>query len=78
MYIPLRLIRREILFVVDVAINWATNRNWQTKVLDTRKVTQLTLLRQESVIDQAMFQGGARAAFWFFTYRLMVSTDRIK
>ena len=30
-------------------VNWATNRNWQTKVLGGRKVTQLNLLRQESV-----------------------------
>ena len=35
--------------VVDVYLNWATNRNWQTKVLDTRTVTQLNLPRQESV-----------------------------
>ena len=35
-------------FVVDVSMNWATNRNWQIKVLDTWKVTQLNLPRQES------------------------------
>ena len=22
---------------VDVCVNWSTNRNWQTKLLDTRK-----------------------------------------
>ena len=32
----------ETLFVVDVSIDWATDRNWQTKVLDIWKVTQLT------------------------------------
>ena len=36
-------------FVVDVSINWATNRNWLTKVLDTWEVTQLNLPRQENV-----------------------------
>ena len=35
-------------YVVDVSINWATDRNCQTKLLDTWKVTQLDLL-QESV-----------------------------
>ena len=30
-------------------MNWETNRNWQIKLLDTRKVTQLNLLGQESV-----------------------------
>ena len=29
--------------------NWATNRNWQTKLLDRRKVTQLNLLCRERV-----------------------------
>ena len=48
MFIPLRPIQRETLFVV-VCINWATRRNWQTKLLHSRKVTQLSLLRQESV-----------------------------
>ena len=38
----------ETLFVA-ACVNWATNRNWQTKLLDTRKVTLLNLLRQESV-----------------------------
>ena len=28
------------LFVVDVSVKWPSNRNWQTKVLDSRKVTQ--------------------------------------
>ena len=37
------------LFVVDVSIYWPRNRNWQTKVLDSRKVTQRSLLRQKSV-----------------------------
>ena len=40
---------RETLFVVDVSIDWVTNRNWHTKVLDTWKVIQLDLLRQKSV-----------------------------
>ena len=31
------------------SINWPSNRNWQTKVLDSWKVTQLLLLRKESV-----------------------------
>ena len=31
--------QRKTLFVVGVSINWVTKRNWQTKVLDTWKVT---------------------------------------
>ena len=41
--------QRKTLCVVDVSRNWATTRHWQTKVLDTWKVTQLNLLRQKSV-----------------------------
>ena len=41
MYIHLRPIPRKTLFVVDVCINWAINRDRQTKVLDTWEVTQL-------------------------------------
>ena len=37
----------------EVCINWATDRNWQTKLLCTRKVTQLNLLCQKSVIVQS-------------------------
>ena len=37
------------LFVVDVSINWLTNRNWQTKVPDSWKVTQMILLRRRNV-----------------------------
>ena len=33
-----------------VCINWATNRNWQTKMLDTRQITKLMLVRQESIM----------------------------
>ena len=40
--------QREAFFVV-VCIHWTTNRNWQSKLLDGRKVTQLILLCQESV-----------------------------
>ena len=39
------------LLVVDVSVNWATDRHWQTKVLDTGKVTRLDLLRQDSDDD---------------------------
>ena len=48
MYIHWGLYQREQLFFFDIPINWATNRDWQTKVLDTGKVTLLNLLRQES------------------------------
>ena len=41
--------QRKTLSVIDVSINWAANRNWQTKVLDTWKVAQLNLPDQESV-----------------------------
>ena len=37
------------LFVVDVSINWPSKRNWQTKVLDSGKATQLNLLCQKNV-----------------------------
>ena len=41
--------QRMTLFVVDVSVNWATIRYWQNKILDTWKVTQPNLPRQESV-----------------------------
>ena len=41
MGISLKPIPKETLFVVDVPINWASNRKCQTKVLDTGKVTHL-------------------------------------
>ena len=31
--------QRKMLFAVDVCVNLATNKNWQTKLLDGRKVT---------------------------------------
>ena len=37
------------LFIVDVSINWPSNRNWQIKLLDSWKATELDLLRQKSV-----------------------------
>ena len=43
--------QRKTLFVIDVSINWTTVRRWQTKLLDTWKVTQIHLLRQK-VADQ--------------------------
>ena len=45
MYIPFRPIPKED---VDFSINWTTNRNWQTRLLVRRKVTQLNILRQKS------------------------------
>ena len=33
-------------FVVDVSINWATGKKWQTEVLDAWKVTHLNILCQ--------------------------------
>ena len=41
--------QRKTVFVVDVFANWVTNRKWQTTLLDTWKVPQLNLPRQESV-----------------------------
>ena len=38
------------LFGVDVSVNWLSHRDWQTKVLDSWKATQLTLLRQKVLI----------------------------
>ena len=37
------------LFVTDVFISWPMNRHWQTKVLDSWKVTQLNLQRQKCI-----------------------------
>ena len=37
------------LFVVDGSIDWPGNRNWQTKVLDPLKATQLNVLRHKGV-----------------------------
>ena len=48
MHIPFRRYQKKTLFVVDISITWATNRNWQAKVLDTWKVTQLNLPHQDS------------------------------
>ena len=28
-------------FVVDVSVDWATGGRWQTKLVDTEKVTQI-------------------------------------
>ena len=50
---PFEIDTKRRLFAVDVCINWATKRNWQSKVLDTWKVTQLNLPRQENVNFQA-------------------------
>ena len=36
-------------------MNWATTRNGQAKVVDTGEVTQLNLLRQESVYVSVPF-----------------------
>ena len=48
MYMPVRPIPKgDIIFVV--CANWIINRNWHTKVLDTRKVLQLKLLRREII-----------------------------
>ena len=47
MHIPLRPIPEED--SLRFSINWATNKNWQTNLLDRRKVFQLNILRQESV-----------------------------
>ena len=43
--------QRKTVFVVDVSVNWATNRNWQTKVLGAWKASQLNLLNLKSVKD---------------------------
>ena len=49
MHIPLIPIQRKTLFATEFCINWATNKMWQTKLLDRRKVTQLSMLHQKSV-----------------------------
>ena len=47
MCIPSNRYQRQTLFVVGVSVNWATVRRWQTKLLETWKVSQIQL--QESV-----------------------------
>ena len=49
MYIPLRPDTKGRPSVIDVSVNWLSNRNWQTEVLDSWKVTQLNSLRQRRV-----------------------------
>ena len=49
MHITLRSMLMKTLFVIDVSINWAIERNWQTKILDSWKVSQLNVLTQERV-----------------------------
>ena len=44
MYMPLRQTPKTLFVVVNV--NLATNRNWQTKLLDAKKVTHLNLLQE--------------------------------
>ena len=41
--------QRKTLFVVDVSVDWATGRRWQTKLLDRCKVSQIHGLPQERV-----------------------------
>ena len=43
------LSQRKTLFVVDVSVNQTAGRGQQTKLLDAGKVTQIHLLRQESI-----------------------------
>ena len=73
MHIPLRPLSKEgclrqqkTLFVVDVSIIWATGIKWQTKVLDTWKVTHLNLLRQERVKSRFKPSVGAFASLTDF------------
>ena len=40
---PFETDTRGRLVVVDVFINWPSNRNWRTKGIDSRKATQLNL-----------------------------------
>ena len=49
MHTTLRPMPKMTVFVVDVSIDWTVGRNWQTKVLASGKVPQLTLPRQKSV-----------------------------
>ena len=44
-YIPLKPIPKNTFFVADVSINWATDRMWQTKLLDTWTVNKINKLR---------------------------------
>ena len=46
---PFKPETKQRLFVVDVSIDWATGRRWQTNLVETQKVTQIHLLRRESV-----------------------------
>ena len=49
MHIPLKPTPKEDIFVDDVSIDWVTYGRWQTKLLDTGKVTRIHLPSQESV-----------------------------
>ena len=41
MCIPWTSYQRKTLFLVDISVDWAAGRRWQTKLLDTWKVTQI-------------------------------------
>ena len=45
--------------------DWVTHRHWQTRLLDTRGVTRLNLLRQESVKQETVDSLNVNCGFWF-------------
>ena len=49
--------KMKALFVVGVSTNWANDRKWQTKLLETWNKIQLSLLQQES-------DKGLRSTLW--------------
>ena len=63
---PFETVTKGRLFVVDVSINWPSNRKWQTKVPDLWKSSQLNSLRHKSVKTNSEGFGGTHddADFW--------------
>ena len=63
--------QRKTLFVVDVSIDWATGRRWQTKLVDICKVTQIHWLCQESVTaKQAFLRTSIRFCFSAYAHNI--------
>ena len=62
------------LFVVDVSINWPSDRNWQTKILDSWEAAQLNLLRQKSV-DGTVMVSVLHAGRWETALSTVSDTD---
>ena len=67
--------QRETLFIVDMSINWVTDRNWQTRVFDPLKVTQLNFVREKRVkaVVMCILSSHARTSHCTLLFRCPVN-----